>query len=106
MWPVTHVSYELKWPEDLTEYSHYVRPDANESASKVTAIQLPVSNSPLLRYQDLDSNSEARSKITDEGLRFYSWMRGPDVDSGQQGELIYTHRALVSYESTPGRNKI
>ncbi|MDB4805109.1 hypothetical protein OAH16_00740 [bacterium] len=100
VWPVTHVSYELKWPEDLTEYSHYVRPDANESASKVTAIQLPVSNSPLLRYQDLDSNSEARSKITDEGLRFYSWMRGPDDDSGQQGELIYTHRALVSYEST------
>ena len=32
IWPVSHVSYELKWPEDLTEYSHYVRPDANESA--------------------------------------------------------------------------
>ncbi len=35
-WPVKHAAYEFKWPENLGDYSHYIRPNLGESGSEKT----------------------------------------------------------------------
>jgi len=94
-WPVKHAAYEFKWPENLGDYSHYIRPNLGESGSEKTAIQLPTENAPIVQYQDRDSSGLKRAKIIKENYRFVSWL-GPDSDQ------IQTHRTLVRYTSDKG----
>jgi hypothetical protein len=69
-WPDLFVRYELVWPDDLSRFSHYVRPEVDsEEEALASAVQLDGEDSPTLEYQDpLDV---PRAKLTDEGL-FYT----------------------------------
>jgi len=71
-WPFRFVRYELVWPDEVSKYSHYVRPVvATEAEAKATAVPLPSQNSPFLAYQDpLD---QARGKLT-ENFAYYSFL--------------------------------
>ena len=93
-WPVAHVSYKFKWPEDLDDYRNYVRPNLGKGDSLSTAIQLPMENAPILLYQDQE-NGKDRALITKEDFKFYSWL-GEDP----QYKQVLTHRSLVRYTST------
>ena len=52
-WPKVHARYRFIWPTNPADYSHYARPAvATVADAEVTAIQLPLENSPVLQYQD------------------------------------------------------
>ena len=85
LWPFLLVRYNLKWPEDIARYSHYVRPlVATERESLETAVPIPSQNAPKIEYQDpLD---RPRAKLT-ETFEFFSFL-----DSATPA-----HRTLLSY---------
>jgi hypothetical protein len=71
-WPLRLARYKLAWPEDVSKYSHFVRPRvATEVEAKDTAVPLPTENTPVIAYQDpLD---RPRAKLT-EDLKFYTFL--------------------------------
>ncbi len=86
-WPFRFVRYQLVWPNDVTKYSHYIRPTAaTDEEARKTAVALPSQNAPLLDYQDpLD---QPRGKLT-ETFSYYSWLT-PQYP---------VHRALLRFSS-------
>ena len=97
-WPQFYYAYELVWPQDMSEYSHYYRPLANKVDSKLTAVELPDNTTPQIDHQDVDSTGEVRAEIDRENQKFYSWMK-------QDGEIMKTHRSLIRYVSNAGKIK-
>jgi len=52
-WPDRFVIYDLVWPTDPAQYSHYVRPlVATPALAALTGVQLDAGESPSLDYQD------------------------------------------------------
>ncbi len=86
-WPLRFARYKQVWPDDVTKYSHYVRPAvATEEEAKATAVALPSENAPLIDYQDpLD---QPRGKLT-ETFAYYSWLT-PQYPA---------HRALLRFNA-------
>lgn len=72
-WPFRFVRYQQIWPDDVSKYSHYVRPNvSSENAAKKTAVPLPIGNVPSIDYQDpLD---RPRAKLT-EKFEFYTFLQ-------------------------------
>ncbi len=86
-WPFRFVRYKLVWPDDVTKYSHYIRPSvATEDEAKATAVVLPSENAPLIDYQD--PFDQPRGKLT-ETFAYYSWLT-PEYP---------VHRALLRFNS-------
>ena len=86
-WPFLFVRYKLVWPEDVTKYSHYIRPNvATEEEAKATAVLLPTENAPIIDYQD--PFDQPRGKLT-ETFAYYSWLT-PEYP---------VHRALLRFSS-------
>ncbi|HXJ72401.1 MAG TPA: hypothetical protein VNM37_06095, partial [Candidatus Dormibacteraeota bacterium] len=87
LWPYRFVRYALVWPNDVSRYSHYVRPlVANEEQAKATAVALPSENAPVIAYQDpLD---QPRGKLT-ENFAYYSFLT----------TNYPAHRALLQFAS-------
>lgn len=53
LWPSRHVRYKFVWPDNPARYSHYVRPAAaNNLEASLTAVPMPVENTPTIQYQD------------------------------------------------------
>ncbi|MCI0541920.1 MAG: hypothetical protein L0Z50_42535, partial [Verrucomicrobiales bacterium] len=71
-WPFRLVRYKFVWPDDVTRYSHYIRPlVATEEEAKATAVVLPTENAPIIDYQDpLD---QERGKLT-EKFEYFSFL--------------------------------
>ncbi|MCC7374596.1 MAG: hypothetical protein IT581_08065 [Verrucomicrobiales bacterium] len=86
-WPSLLGRYELVWPADTARYSHYVRPlVASESEARITAVQLPTANAPVIEYQDpLD---QPRGKVT-ESYEYYTFLP----------PQFPLHRALIRYNA-------
>jgi hypothetical protein len=86
-WPFRFVRYKLVWPDNVSNYSHYVRPNvATENEAKVTAVPLPTENAPVIEYQDpLD---QPRGKLT-QTFAYYSWLT----------TNYPVHRALLRFSS-------
>ena len=86
-WPLRLVRYEQVWPDDVSKYSHYLRPPAATDAdARLTAVQIPTENVPFLEYQDpLDRR---RGDLTEE-FKYYS-----HLDASQP-----VHRALLRLSS-------
>lgn len=87
MWPYRFVRYELRWPESISDYSHFVRPYASsmEEAAR-TAIQMPLEALVVHVYDEYHPNP--RSELTTQN-EFYTW-----VDSTHP-----TVRVLLRYHS-------
>lgn len=85
-WPYLFDRYTLRWPQDISAYSHYVRPrvDTLEEAA-ATAIQLPSLNAPIIAYQD--PYTGPRAFLTPD-FHFYSFL-----DSS-----VPVHRTLIQYQ--------
>ncbi|MBL9168990.1 MAG: hypothetical protein JNN07_14715 [Verrucomicrobiales bacterium] len=71
-WPSRLVRYHHVWPSSVSEYSAFLRPRVStEEEAKLTAVQLPLANSPSLDFQDpLDI---PRAKLT-ESFKFYTFL--------------------------------
>ncbi len=89
-WPRVFARYDMKWPTDAAEYSHYIRPVvANEDEAMLTAVKLEAKNIPSLMYQDpLD---QERAKVTAD-LRFYTFLTPAQP----------AHRSLLRYGNEKG----
>lgn len=86
-WPLRMVRYRQVWPTDVARYSHYVRPlVATDAEARLTAVQLPTDNAPVLEYQDpLD---RPRGALTDQ-FSYYSFLDAS----------FPAHRALIRYSA-------
>lgn len=84
-WPFQFTRYKFVWPSDPAKYSHYIRPAVDtEAEARLTAVQLPSDNAPLIDYQDpLDY---PRGKVTDD-FKYYTYL-----DHTQPA-----HRALLRF---------
>lgn len=87
LWPYRFVRYSLVWPDEVSRYTHYVRPEvATAAEAKATAVLLPSQNAPTIAYQDpLDG---PRGFMT-ETFTYYSYL-----DVGHPA-----HRALLRFTS-------
>ncbi|RME94692.1 MAG: hypothetical protein D6766_05145, partial [Verrucomicrobia bacterium] len=87
LWPALLGRYHLVWPDDVTRYSHYLRPPAaTDAEARQTAIALSTENVPVIEYQDpLD---RPRAALT-EDYRFYTWL---DADHP-------AHRTLLRFSA-------
>jgi hypothetical protein len=86
-WPLVFNRYQQVWPDDPAKYSHYLRPlVATATNAALTAVQLPVNNSPAVQYQDPLDYPRA---TLDESARFYTFL-----DASQP-----THRTLLRFSS-------
>ncbi len=71
-WPFRFVRYRMVWPDDITRYSHYMRPTvAGEEEARETAVDMPMENTPIIEYQD--SLDRPRAKLT-ETFAFYTYL--------------------------------
>ncbi len=86
-WPKFFGRYNLRWPVDVTKYSHYVRaPVATEAEAALTAVLLKPENAPNIEYQD--ALDRPRAKFTPE-FKFYTWLDAQHP----------VHRTLLRYVS-------
>ena len=84
-WPSRYSRYQLRWPLDVAEYSHYVRPSvSSESEARRTAVQLPTDDVPFIEYQD--SLDRPRAKLTSD-FKFFTHL----------DESAPTHRTLLRF---------
>ena len=69
-WPSRFTRYNMVWPDDVSMYSHYMRPPAaDDDEAQLTAVEMPLSNVPIIEYQDpLD---RPRAALTDR-FAFYT----------------------------------
>ena len=87
LWPAEFYRYELKWPDDISEYSQYVRTAvASEEEAKESAVILSPEDVPFIAYQDI--TDEPRAKLTEDS-RFYT-----HLDS-----TVPSHRTLLRFNS-------
>lgn len=86
-WPHRFARYKFIWPDDVSRYSHYVRPPVQtEAEARETAVTLPIENVPIIDYQDpLD---RPRGKLT-ETFAYYTFLE-PEFPA---------HRALLRFTS-------
>src|SRR5690606_1239256 len=71
-WPYLFTRYEMVWPADIGKFSHYVRPRvATEAEARETAVTMPLSNVPIIEYQD--ALDQPRAKLT-ETYAFYTFL--------------------------------
>ncbi len=69
-WPFLFVRYKLAWPDDISRYSHYVRPVvATEAEARASAVPFAAENTPVIAYQD--ALDRPRAKLTAD-LKFYT----------------------------------
>lgn len=70
LWPERFIRYRMVWPDDISKYSHYLRPVvANDAEAQETAVEMPLNNVPIIEYQDeLD---RPRAQLT-ETFSFYT----------------------------------
>jgi len=86
-WPRIHARYRFIWPTDPARYSHYTRPHVDTiQEAEVTAVQLPLENSPVLQYQD---SLDIIRGFLNENFAYYTYLT-PDQPQ---------HRALIRYTS-------
>lgn len=86
-WPRALGRYHMRWPDDLSKYSHYMRPPAASAAeAAITSIYIEPENAPVIEYQDLFD--QPRARFTPE-LKFYTWL----------DETYPVHRTLLRYVS-------
>lgn len=86
-WPRNLARYDLHWPDDLNQYSHYVRPAVTSDAeAQLTSVSLDPGNVPVIEYQD--SLDRPRAFISADS-RFYTWL----------DETQPAHRTLLRYGS-------
>jgi hypothetical protein len=87
LWPKVHSRYQFIWPTNPADYSHYARPVvATAQDAEVTAIQLPLENSPILQYQD---ELDQRRGVLNASYQYYTFL----------DETQPQHRALIRYNS-------
>lgn len=86
-WPSRFTRYNMVWPDDISKYSHYIRPSVEtEAEARETAVEMPLSNVPIIEYQDpLD---QPRAKLT-ETFAFYTFL----------DEDYPAHRTLLRFMS-------
>ena len=71
-WPFRFTRYRMVWPDDISKYSHYLRPRAaTEAEARETAVEMPLSNVPIIEYQD--ALDQPRAKLT-ETFAFYTYL--------------------------------
>lgn len=72
MWPNVLARYQQVWPEDISAYSHYIRPlaDTKEQAA-LSAVPQPSENGTSIQYQDPTDRSRAFMTETNS---FYTWL--------------------------------
>jgi hypothetical protein len=86
-WPLLFGRYRQMWPEDLTRYTHYIRPAAKtKMEAEATAVQLPGDNVPYLQYQDRPDGE--RGFLNEKG-QYYSWLSPSQP----------VHRALLRFNA-------
>jgi len=86
-WPALFARYTLVWPDDVSKYSHYLRPAvATETQAMESAIALPTVNVPVIAYQD--PCDKPRAKLTPE-FKFYTFLDAS----------VPAHRALLQFTS-------
>ncbi len=86
-WPRLFGRYALRWPTDVSRYSHYVRPparDKNEAA--LTGVQLEPQNAPVIEYQD--TFASPRADLTAD-YKFYTWL----------DDTVPVHRTLLRFSA-------
>ncbi|MHC1762727.1 MAG: hypothetical protein AB9869_00265 [Verrucomicrobiia bacterium] len=97
-WPAIFARYELIWPEEIPNYSHYVTRATASTAEAIEAcaVPLPSSNIPAVQYQDAtEGGQDARSGLTSD-YRFYT-----RLDTGHPVHrtlLRFTAGAYVAFE--------
>jgi hypothetical protein len=85
-WPFRYTRYDLKWPAEESNYSHYIRPEVATSAdSAKTGVALPDSYSTEIAYQDPVAAPLGAHVTAD--LRFYTHLT-PELPK---------HRTLLQY---------
>lgn len=86
-WPSEFVRYQLLWPDDVSKYSHYVRPAvATDDEAMASAVRLNAQDVPFIEYQDIID--EPRARLTEDS-RFYT-----RLDS-----TVPAHRTLLRFNS-------
>lgn len=87
LWPRVFARYIMRWPLEVTRYSHYLRPTVSTvEEAKQTSVLMDAGNAPLLIYQDVPEQPRA---YLDPDLRFYTFL-----DSAYPA-----HRSLLRYTS-------
>ncbi len=86
-WPSMFARYQLVWPDDVSKFSHYIRPAvATEAEAKLTAVSLATENVPIIANQD--AFDQPRAKLTPE-FKFYTFL----------DESCPAHRSLLRFTS-------
>jgi hypothetical protein len=88
LWPAEFARYKLVWPSDPAKYSHYLRPLVEtDDQAKLTAVQLPLENAPVIEYQD--PFDTPRAKVNQE-FKFYTVL----------DEVYPAHRTLLRFNAS------
>lgn len=101
-WPNRFVRYRFVWPDDLSMYSHYMRPPAaTREDAMLSGIQLPPQNSPVLhqqtpRFRINDSPASGRLAEFTSDFRFYSWL--DNQNPAQRSLIRYSAGAEIAFE--------
>lgn len=87
LWPERFVRYRMVWPDDISKYSHYMRPRVEDDAeAQETAVEMPLNNVPIIEYQD--ALDRPRAQLT-ETFAFYTHL----------DEEYPAHRTLLRFMS-------
>ena len=88
-WPYHYSRYQFVWPDDISEYSHYVRPSSSSKADALlSAISIPREMVPVIEEQDVIGGSDTGA-FFDETVGFYTVLT----------EDSPAHRTLLRYSS-------
>ncbi|MDH4372372.1 MAG: hypothetical protein QE510_03135, partial [Verrucomicrobiota bacterium] len=86
-WPRVMSRYEMRWPNDVARYSHYLRPTvSSQEQAKQTSVLMSASNVPFLVYQDPLDQPRA---FLDPDLKFYTFL----------ASTAPAHRSLIRYNN-------